>query len=231
MAVLGLRFCARAFSSCGEWGPLFITVRRPLTVAASLVAEHKLQTRRLSSCGSRAQLLRSMWDPPRPGLEPVSPALAGRFSTTVPPGKPSPYLILKNDSRSMSMQSILRPLCMRSWSAGVYRLQFKKYIVGDGNLIGTVWFLGSLLYLMLFMQSALCHLKRPSFLPISITPVKLQDQGPQISCWLKCLIWLQCGSNSQNHPVQVHYLLESDKGKLILAKHPTICEVTENFFI
>ena len=27
MAVLGLRFCARAFSSCGEQGPLFITVR------------------------------------------------------------------------------------------------------------------------------------------------------------------------------------------------------------
>ena len=27
-------------------------------------------------------------DPPRPGLEPVSPALAGRFSTTAPPGKP-----------------------------------------------------------------------------------------------------------------------------------------------
>ena len=22
MAVLGLRFCARAFSSCGKWGPL-----------------------------------------------------------------------------------------------------------------------------------------------------------------------------------------------------------------
>ena len=45
-------------------------------------------TRRLSNCGSRAQLLRGMWDPPRPGLEPVSPALAGRFSTTAPPGKP-----------------------------------------------------------------------------------------------------------------------------------------------
>ena len=28
------------------------------------------------------------WDLPRPGLEPVSPALAGRFSTTAPPGKP-----------------------------------------------------------------------------------------------------------------------------------------------
>ena len=54
MAVLGLRFCARAFSSCGERGPLFIAVRGPLTVAASPVAEHRLQTRRLSSCDARA---------------------------------------------------------------------------------------------------------------------------------------------------------------------------------
>ena len=88
MAVLGLRFCARAFSSCGKRGPLFIAVRGPLTIAASLVAEHRLQTRRLSSCGAWAQLLWGMWDLPGPGLEPVSPALAGRFSTTVPPGKP-----------------------------------------------------------------------------------------------------------------------------------------------
>ena len=29
-----------------------------------------------------------MWDLPRPGLEPVSLALAGRFLTTAPPGKP-----------------------------------------------------------------------------------------------------------------------------------------------
>ena len=49
MAVSGLRFCARAFSSCGKWGPLFIAVRGPLTIAASLVAEHRLQTRRLSN--------------------------------------------------------------------------------------------------------------------------------------------------------------------------------------
>ena len=88
MAVLGLCFCARAFSSCSKQGPLFIVVHRPLTIVASLVAEHRLQTRRLSSCGSRAQLLRGMWDPPRPGLEPVSPAPAGGFSTTAPPGKP-----------------------------------------------------------------------------------------------------------------------------------------------
>ena len=88
MAVLGLRFCARAFSSCGKRGPLFITVCGPLTIVASLVAEHRLQTHRLSNCGSPAQLLCGMWDLPGPGPEPVSPALAGRFSTTAPPGKP-----------------------------------------------------------------------------------------------------------------------------------------------
>ena len=54
LAVLGLRFCARAFSSCSKRGPLFVAMRGPLSVVASLVAEHRLQTRRLSSCGSRA---------------------------------------------------------------------------------------------------------------------------------------------------------------------------------
>ena len=88
MAVLGLRFCARALSSCGKWGPLFIAVHGPLTISASLVSEHRLQTHRLSNCGPRSQPLCGMWDLPRPGLEPVSPALAGRFSTTAPPGKP-----------------------------------------------------------------------------------------------------------------------------------------------
>ena len=42
MAVLGLRFCARAFSSCGQWGPLFIAVRGPLPY------------RGLSCCGAQA---------------------------------------------------------------------------------------------------------------------------------------------------------------------------------
>ena len=54
LAVLGLSFCVRAFSSCGKRGPLFIAVRGPLTIVASLVAGHRLQTRRLSSRGSWA---------------------------------------------------------------------------------------------------------------------------------------------------------------------------------
>ena len=51
LGVLGLCFCARAFSSSGKRGPLFIAVRGPLTVAASPIAEHRLQTRRLNNRG------------------------------------------------------------------------------------------------------------------------------------------------------------------------------------
>ena len=36
-------------------------------------------------------MLRSMWDLPGPGLEPRSPALAGGFLTTAPPGKSLSY--------------------------------------------------------------------------------------------------------------------------------------------
>ena len=40
LAALGLHCCKWAFSSCGEWGLLFVEVRRLLTAVASLVAEH-----------------------------------------------------------------------------------------------------------------------------------------------------------------------------------------------
>ena len=42
LAGLGLHCCARAFSSCGERGLLFIAVRGLLVVVASLVEEHGL---------------------------------------------------------------------------------------------------------------------------------------------------------------------------------------------
>ena len=120
--MLGLHFCARAFSSCGKRGPLFIAVRRPLTIAASLVAEHRLQTHRLSSCGSRAQLLRDMWDLPRPGLEPVSPALAGRFSTTAPPGKPQEFF-------TYSGTSYLSDVCIMNTFSSMMALLFVLLVV------------------------------------------------------------------------------------------------------
>ena len=65
-----------------------------------------------------------MWDPPRPGLEPVSPALAGRLSTTAPPGKPQCCFFIQQSSVSSSYQS-LRPCtifitCLVSHDASVY---------------------------------------------------------------------------------------------------------------
>ena len=108
MALLGLHCHAWVFSSCGEEGLLFIAVRGLLIVVASccgawalgawasVVVAHGLSSCgswalecRFSSCGARASLLRGMWDLPGPGLEPMSPALAGGFLTTAPPGKPN----------------------------------------------------------------------------------------------------------------------------------------------
>ena len=61
MAALGLRCCARAFSSCGERGLLFVVVRELLTGVASCCRARALGTgasvvvaRRLSSCSACA---------------------------------------------------------------------------------------------------------------------------------------------------------------------------------
>ena len=54
------------FRSCGPWA-----------------LEH-----RLSSCDAWAKLFHGIWDLPGPGIEPVSPGLAGGFLSTEPPGKP-----------------------------------------------------------------------------------------------------------------------------------------------
>ena len=42
LAALVLHFCAWAFSSCGEWGLLFVVVHRLLIAVASFIAEHRL---------------------------------------------------------------------------------------------------------------------------------------------------------------------------------------------
>ena len=98
LALLGLCCCTRAFSSCGAWashcGGFSCCGAQALGAWASVVAARGLSScgsraleRRLSSCGARAQLLRGMWDLLGPGLKATSPALAGGFLTTAPPGK------------------------------------------------------------------------------------------------------------------------------------------------
>ena len=51
-----------------------------------------------------------MWDLPGPGLEPLSPALAGRFLATVPPGKPSYDILLIVFVDGGGVESILREM-------------------------------------------------------------------------------------------------------------------------
>ena len=84
--------CGAQASRCGDFS---CCRARALAARASVVVAHRLSScgsraleHRLSSCGTRAQLLCGTWDLPRPGLEPMSPALVGGFLTTAPPGKP-----------------------------------------------------------------------------------------------------------------------------------------------
>ena len=108
LAVLGLR-CCMDFSRVVASGDYFLvavcrllmavgsrcraqvlgtqtsaTVAHGLSSCSSWALEH-----RLSSCRAQALLLQGMGNLPGLGIEPVSPALAGRFFTTEPPGKPS----------------------------------------------------------------------------------------------------------------------------------------------
>ena len=79
------------FSCCGAWGlgaRASVDAARELSSCGSWTLEL-----RLISCGAWAQLLCVMGALPGPGLEPMSPALAGRFLTTAPPGK-SPHKFL-----------------------------------------------------------------------------------------------------------------------------------------
>ena len=72
-------------------GYALVAVCRLLTIVAPLVSEHRLQ-----SVGSVAvHGLSYPSAPPGPGIEPLSPALAGRLLTTGPPGKSYhvPFLI------------------------------------------------------------------------------------------------------------------------------------------
>ena len=55
LVVLGLRCCARAFSSCGERGLLFIAVHGLLIVVASLCCGARALGAGFSSCGMWAQ--------------------------------------------------------------------------------------------------------------------------------------------------------------------------------
>ena len=106
----------QAFPSFGERGLLFIAECGLLTVVICLVEEDTdsggcglaIVAQGLRSCGSQVLvsgsavgagvwLLLGIWNLSGPGTEPMSPELAGRFLSTVPPGK-SHKFVFKNVS-------------------------------------------------------------------------------------------------------------------------------------
>ena len=89
----GLRCCVGFSLAAGSGGHARVVVCGLLIVMAPLVAECQLWSTGRVVVTHRPELLRSRWDPPRPGIEPVSPALAGWFLTTEPPGKPHPSVL------------------------------------------------------------------------------------------------------------------------------------------
>ena len=105
--------CGVWASHCGVWashcGGFSCCRARALGAWASVVAARRLSScgsralnRRLSSCGAQAQLLHGVWDLPGPGFEPVSPALAGGFLTTVSPGKSLPICLNMNAGKGIT---------------------------------------------------------------------------------------------------------------------------------
>ena len=95
------------FSNCGEWRLLSSCgARAPhcsgfschraqaLECVGSAVLVPWALGHQLNGCCTPAWLPHSMWDLPGSGTEPVSPALAGRFCTTKPPGKPLSWVLI-----------------------------------------------------------------------------------------------------------------------------------------
>ena len=78
LAVPGFCYCVWAFFSFDKRRLLFFVVR-------------------ISSYVIGVWLLHSIWDFPRPGIEPLSRALAGRFFTSGPPGRSSTFNLPAQD--------------------------------------------------------------------------------------------------------------------------------------
>ena len=73
-------------------GCILAAVVRLLIAVASLLWSTGSRACGFSRCGLGTMLPHGMWDCPRPGVEPVSPALTGRFLIARPSGKSSNIL-------------------------------------------------------------------------------------------------------------------------------------------
>ena len=113
----------RPFSSSGEWGILCScgvqasqcrgSQARGFRNGGSQDLEH-----RLSTCGPWALLRHHMWDLPGSAIDPMSPALAGGFFITEPPGKSYNFFFLDIFFKMYLFLAVLGlRCCMRALSS------------------------------------------------------------------------------------------------------------------
>ena len=86
---LALRVESRAFSQVEAGSlPFHSSCDRDFREPLILPQGSQVSFQGASGISAWAQLLLGIWNLPGPGIEPVSPVLAGRFFTTEPPGRP-----------------------------------------------------------------------------------------------------------------------------------------------
>ena len=124
-----------------------------------------------------------MWDLPGPGLEPVSPALAGGFLTTAPPGKSSHHFFisfsLHGDSSSFLKDSSRKENDMVCLTGGEVAEHWAT-VGRHGSSFGVFLWFHSFMYWTplaclwaLFWQASFCHSPCQRLISRLITDVEL----------------------------------------------------------
>ena len=136
-----------------------------------------------------------MWDLPRPGLEPVSSALAGGFLTTAPPGKSlSCILVLFSLSFLCLVGLCLSHTCTRVKLWVMLSLKIHSLLIWERCLLFKRWFLRHVVVIVI-LRVVFCH--------------KMQSKLIVKSC-LFCLqgtrVWLR--ENGQHFPSTVNSCAE-----------------------
>ena len=161
-----------------------------------------------------------MWDLPRPGIDPVSPALVGGFFTTEPPGKLRHGFVLTPwHKHLLQNQPGLKPQCGVTWEAA-WRTAWRTsqlYWLGWEEA-GQLSLKSNLLDLSLVLP--LCPGSSKQFEPFHPGAPSLSHWGAAVSGDL-AVSW----SSPDPHP-DPHHLLQPERAGHSHIENPLCCLLT-----
>ena len=160
---------------------------------------------RLSSCGTEAWLLGSMWDLPGRGVRPVSPVVAGRFFTTEPSEKPVEIFLRMMISQLQALVYLRDSILQSSYPATMpCHASNIHHAPRLCRLAISLWnFPGHAIMLVLFLPTAFSASSAAFFLAVAGASVPVGSSRPDLR---SCLWgWFQDTSN----PSQQFYLSKS----------------------